>query len=219
MGAPPGGGVLRGPSAIGHGGEAVAKGGSTRGTKVWFFFEALHDDGLKRGGDGVLGAGAGGDGRFADVLEDDRHGGLFGEDGLSGKHPVGDTAERVEIGAAIDEVLLGLGHFGSHEGGGTEGGVFESELGGAGGIFGFDETEVDDFDVVEFEADAGDQDVGGFDVAMGESGGVGFGERVEDLEEDVTNAGGGKRAEAFDDLIEVEAADEFHGEVMLALRG
>ena len=119
-----------------------------------------------------------------DFFEDDA-GGFAGEGQLASGHFVEDDGEGEEVGASVEIFAADL--FGRHVGDGANGGAWAGDLlrvladggervagivdvlfcVGAGCIFG--EAEIENFCV----AAAGDEDVGGFYVAMDDAGGVG----------------------------------------------
>ena len=146
---------------------------------------------------------------------------------LAGGHFVEDSAEGEEIGAGVE--IPGARLFGRHVGDGADGAAGVSELmrigadggervrvgmrGGRrfrGGDFG--EAEIENFGV----AAAGDEDVGGFDVAMDDLLGVGGVEAVGDID--------GEGKEEFevhgtpaDSVFQGLAVEKFHGDEGFAI--
>lgn len=183
------------------------------------FFEALVDDVLElmgkiridlSDGDGVV---------FEDAAENDTRA-LAGEWEMAGGHFVENDAERKEVGARVE--LLGANLFGGHIGDSAESAAGTGELGGSnclggegvggdgsgrgrGGNFG--ETEVEDFGA----ALAGNENVGGLDVAMDDALGVsglqGVGDGGCDFEDGLKIHGA-----RGDGVFEGKAIEEFHGD-------
>src|SRR6202034_1647247 len=126
-------------------------------------------------------------------------GGFSGEGQLAGGHFVEHDGEGEEVGAGVE--ILAADLFGRHIGDGADGGAGSGDVLGAfadggervagvvdvvlfcvgvgAGLFG--EAEVENFGV----AAAGDEDVGGLDVAMDDAGGVSGVEGVGDFNADV----------------------------------
>jgi hypothetical protein len=220
VGFPPGLLVGGGPGLQVEGFEFTQELGGGLGAIGGGLLEGPEDQLLEFIRDGKLCAFAGFEGGLGDVFENEGHRRRAFKDRPASEQEVNDAAEGVEIGAAINDGVVAFGELWSHVGGGADGGCLHGELGlFAAEAIGFDEAEVDNFDEVVVEAEAGEEDVGRFDVAVGEAGAVGFFEGAKDADPDVNGTGGAGGAEAGDELVEVETTDEFHGEIELAAGG
>lgn len=188
---------------FGHG--LVAGGGCFR--------KAAIEEGLETGGGGCDGRGC--------IAEDGGKGfdGGWGVEGAaSGEHFVEDGAEGENVATVVDGLAAGL--FGSHVGHGAEedpgGGEVLAEGDGDGfGVLG-DGTgegrlELGETEIEDLEAALADHEVGRFEIAVDDAGGVrgleGGGELGGVLE-------GGGRGEAGgrDETVECLAVDELHGD-------
>jgi len=151
--------------------------------------------------------------RRRDVRADLRHRAHRAEDPLAGEQPVPDAAEGVEVRAVID--LATRGDLGSHERGGADDAVV---LFGE-GIAHVGQPEVDDLDPVDGAADSAEQDVRGLDVAMHEPDIVGVPEGVADVDQQARDALGIHRAGVLDQRLEIDAVEQLHHDVELAVVG
>ncbi len=125
---------------------------------------------------------------------------------FSAGHFIENHAEGEDVGAPIGVFAESL--FGRHVGGRADNGACLSEGGlgvFAGGDVAFGEAEVEDLD----QAGGRDHDVGGFQIAMGDAGGVGDGEGGGNLAENFERGGSGAEREV---VVESLAFDEFHGD-------
>ena len=143
---------------------------------------------------------------------------MAGEDvgEASGEKLVGDDAEGVDVGAGVDFGGVAGGLFGGHVVEGSEEGTdFGSGGGGVEvGVGGFGEAEVEDFGL----AGVGDEDVGGFQIAVDDALGVGVVDGVGD-EGDEGEAFAKGEVFRLGVGVEREAVDELHGEVGLETEG
>ena len=81
------------------------------------------------------------------------------------------------------------------------------------------QPEIEDLDEVAYPAPASEDDVGRLDVAVDEADAMRLGQRAANLAQDVDDAPLGLGAELPHQLVEVDAAQVFHGEIEQALRG
>ncbi len=147
---------------------------------------------------------------------------MSGEGLGGGEAFVEDAAEGVDVAAAVEGFASDL--FGGHVGGSaadTAGdvGVADDGVACVGvGVFGESgESEVEDFDDVVLSADGGEEDVGGFEVAVDHADGVGFFESVAELGHDVEGLFDGEWAEAFEACAERFSLEVLHDVVEVAV--
>ena len=217
------GGGSAGDVDAGGGALQTAKVGAEIGgglvAELAIFLEGFVEDVLQVGRE-VAVDGSGRWGMVVEELVEDDGAGGSAEGVVCGGHFVEDNAEGEEVAAGVEEFAAGL--LGRHVGDGAEGGAGASELvafgdagfGGVAGSSGIDagEAEVEDFGL----AGGGDEDVGGFDVAVEDAFAMGGFEGVGELSADFHEAGERgwmARVEAVERL----AVEQLHDEEGLAV--
>jgi len=125
-------------------------------------------------------------------------------------------SECIDVGTEIDVSPFQL--LGGHVLGGAYGGVFRSEP-GLGGVFFLEEgeAEIGDFDVWDAIGIVGiiaaiEKKIGGFDIAVNDSRLVSVFECEGGLADEFPSGAFGERAVIADDVFEIAAGDELHGE-------
>lgn len=158
-----------------------------------------------RGGEGLAGReGIGGGDECADLLRGSAAG---AEREGGGQEALEDDAERVDIGGGGDRFAADLFGAGVFEGHGPEGRALG---GGVGGVIGGEDGS--DAEVEQFGcAVAGDEDVGGFEVAVDDESLVGVVDGVADLDEEFESVAGGK-VSGKTVFINWLTRDVFHGD-------
>ena len=143
--------------------------------------------------------------------------GIMVEERLAGEQPVADGAQRIEVAAGVNALRL-FDRLRRHEVRRADDGIGLRAVRRP-RAHRLHQPEVEDLHQVADTAPAGEDDVGGFDVAVDQADAMGLGERAADLAQDVDDAALGLGAELAHQLVEVDAAQVFHGEIEQALRG
>lgn len=136
----------------------------------------------------------------------------IGEGGFAGEHLVPGAAEGIDVAFGIGGFAV-LGLFGGHVIDGADGHSGACDPAFEGVLDGACESEVGEFD----DAFAGDEDVGGLDVAMDDPVAVGVQERGGDLFDDFEGASDGDASADIEESLDVGAVDVLHGDVVVAL--
>ncbi len=122
------------------------------------------------------------------MVDDHLHRARAFEDAPTGEQPIGDAAQRVDVGPTVDR-LGAERHFRRHEPGSAGEGPLHRErlrTPGRRATLQLHQAEIEHLDEVDVEA--AQEEVGGLDVAMDEAGGVGLGQGVAGLAQQVDGA-------------------------------
>ena len=210
MALPPGIGLRRCPMRRRTRGQCGRECRGARRSIVGLLAEAVHHDALEIAWNRQLGARRRRVRRGLHVLEREAHRIGIVEHERARQQEIGDAAERVHVGAAVNR-RFAHGHFGRDVSRRARGRAFHRQLCRqvvTGNELG--ETEVENLDEVVVQADLADHRVRRLQIAVDQALTVGFLERFRDRHQNRQNASRRLRAERRHQRLETDAVEQLH---------